>query len=64
MVHNRGQFSLFVTRNWNLSCLLGFSTFAGLVWITGGPLWYPVVLLPTIGIKKLLQAHYSRPAVA
>ncbi len=56
--------SLFVTRHWNLSCLLGFGSFTGLVWITGGPVWYPVVLLPTIGIKKLLQDYRSRHVVA
>lgn len=56
--------SLVVTRHWNLSCLLGFGSFTGLVWITGGPAWYPVVLLPTIGFKKIMQNLRSRHAVA
>ena len=56
--------SLFITRHWNLSCFLGFGFFTGLVWFTGGPVWYPVVLLPSIGFKKLLQNIRSRHAVA
>jgi len=56
--------SLFITRHWNASCAIGFGSFTGLVWITGGPVWYPIVLLPTIGIKKMLQNWRARHAVA
>jgi len=56
--------SLFVTRHWNMSCAIGFGSFTGLVWVTGGPVWYPVVLLPSIGLKKLFQNWRARHAVA
>ncbi len=56
--------SLVVTRHWNMSCAIGFGVFTGLVWITGGPVWYPVVLLPTIGLKKWLQDRRARHALA
>jgi hypothetical protein len=56
--------SLTFSRRWNLSCFLGFGSFTGLVWITGGPVWYPIFLLPTIGLKKILQDVRSRHAVA
>ena len=55
--------SLIFPRRWNLSCFLGFGSFTGLVWITGGPVWYPLFLLPTIGLKKIFQNALSRHAV-
>lgn len=56
--------SLFVTRHWNKSCAIGFASFTGLVWITGGPVWYPIILLPSVGLKKLLQDWQARHAIA
>ncbi|MBM3144334.1 MAG: glycerol-3-phosphate acyltransferase [Chloroflexi bacterium] len=56
--------ALFLTRHWDKSCAIGFGSFAGLVWVTGGPAWYLVLLLPTIGLKKLLQNWRARHAVA
>ena len=55
---------LFITRHWDMSCVIGFGVFTGLVWVTGGPVWYPVVLLPSIGFKKLFQNWRARHAVA
>ncbi len=56
--------ALFVTRHWDKSCVIGFASFTGMVWISGGPVWYPVVLLPSIGMKKLLQDWRARHAIA
>lgn len=48
------------TRNWDLSCFVCFVVFAGLVWLAGGAALYPALLLPSIGLKKLLQAQRTR----
>jgi glycerol-3-phosphate acyltransferase PlsY len=48
------------TRNWDLSCFVWFVVFAGLVWLAGQPVLYPALLLPSIGLKKLLQAQRTR----
>jgi glycerol-3-phosphate acyltransferase PlsY len=55
------------SRNWNLSCAAAFISLLGLMWVMGQPprrLIYPFVLLPTIGIRKLMQkwqAHREVP---
>ena len=46
------------SRNWNLSCGAAFVSLLGLMWFMGQPperLAYPFVILPTIGIRKLMQ---------
>ncbi len=55
--------TLLFTHHWDLSCFLGFGSFTGLVWITGGSVWYPVTMLPTIGLKKMLQNIRARHVV-
>ena len=50
--------ALTVTRNWDLSCTIGFVLLPVLLWLSGQPsrrALYPVLLAPTIGVKKLVQ---------
>ena len=57
--------TLAITRNWDLSCGVGFVFLVGATWLAGQPLkraLYPVVLLPTIGLRKLLQTWQARRA--
>lgn len=54
-----GALVLLVLRNWNLSCAVAFVIFAGSLWFTGhtaSEALYPFVLLPTIGLKKVIQS--------
>lgn len=49
---------LALTRNWDFSCGVAFVLLVGLMWLAGQPprrLLYPFILLPTIGIRKMLQ---------
>ena len=58
---------LLITHNWDLSCGICFGLLPILLWLTGQPprrVFYPVFLLPTIGLKKLMQAWQARRAVA
>lgn len=59
--------ALLLTRNWDLSCAIGFALLPVLMWFAGQPLrrvLYPVLLLPTIGLAKLLQRAQARQATA
>jgi glycerol-3-phosphate acyltransferase PlsY len=50
---------LAITRNWDLSCGISFGLLPILLCLAGQPtkrVLYPVLLLPTIGVKKLMQA--------
>ncbi len=56
-----------VTRNWDLSWGLGFGFLALSLWFTGhttSEALYPVLLLPTIGLSKLLQIWRARRAAS
>ena len=58
---------LAVTRNWNLSCGVGFGLLVLMLWITGQAtkrVIYTMTLLPIIGAKKLLQAWQGRRVAA
>jgi glycerol-3-phosphate acyltransferase PlsY len=49
---------LAVTRNWDLSCGIGFALLVAVLWMTGHTtvrVLYAITLLPIIGAKKLLQ---------
>jgi glycerol-3-phosphate acyltransferase PlsY len=48
---------LALTRNWDLSWAVAFGLFAGFLWLRGYPMGdvlYPVLLLLTIGLSKLV----------
>jgi glycerol-3-phosphate acyltransferase PlsY len=52
-----------LTRNWDLSCAAGFVSLIALLWIGGVPakrVFYAMLLLPSIGLKKLLQRWQVR----
>jgi glycerol-3-phosphate acyltransferase PlsY len=56
---------LLLTRNWDLSCGIGFGLIPLLAWWYGRPpkqVLYPVVLLPVIGFKKFLDLPRARRA--
>ena len=51
--------ALAITRNWDLSCTICFGLLPVSLWLAGRPpkrVLYPVLLLPTIGVKKLMAA--------
>jgi len=57
--------ALVITCNWDLSCGIGFTLLPVLLWLAGQPpkqVLYPVLLLPTIGIKNLMAVWQSRQA--
>lgn len=59
--------TLLVTRHWEFSTGVGFALLPVLAWWTGRPprlLLYPVVLLPTIGIRKLMDRPIARRIAA
>ncbi|MFQ6100456.1 MAG: glycerol-3-phosphate acyltransferase [Anaerolineae bacterium] len=59
--------ALAITHNWDLSCGIGFGLLPVLLGFSGRPIkqtLYPVLLLPTIGLKKLLAAYRARRAAA
>ena len=59
--------ALAMTRRWNLSCFTGFSLFYSLLWLFGRPpkhLLYPVLLLPTIAVRKVMVVWQTRRATA
>jgi len=58
---------LAITRNWDLSCGIGFGLLPVLLGLFGRPtkqVLYPVLLLPTIGVKKLMAVWQARRAAA
>lgn len=55
--------ALAITRNWDISSALSFVLLVLMIWLAGQPLrrlLYPVLLLPTIGLRKLLQQWQAR----
>jgi glycerol-3-phosphate acyltransferase PlsY len=55
---------LVLTRNWDLSCAAAFILLVSLIWVEGAPmsrLLYPFILLPTLGIRKIMQKWQGRP---
>lgn len=59
--------SLAVTHNWNLSCCIGFGLLPVLMGLFGRPtkhVLYPVLMLPTIGLRKLMAVWQARHARA
>ena len=60
-------FVLALGRNWNLSCAVGFIVLVSLIWAVGYPprqLLYPFFVLPTIGVRKLMQKWLARHLAA
>jgi glycerol-3-phosphate acyltransferase PlsY len=58
--------SLAVTKNWDLSCAIGFLLLIAGVWITGhtiNQILFSILILPWIGIKKLIQVWQERRVV-
>jgi len=59
--------TLAITHNWDLSCGIGFVLLPILLWLAGQPprrALYPVLLAPTIGVKKLVQVWQARRLAA
>ncbi len=55
--------TLVITRNWDASSAVGFVLLVLMIWLAGQPpnrLFYPVLLLPTIGLRKLFQRWQAR----
>jgi hypothetical protein len=58
---------LVVSRNWDLSCTVAFVILVGLMWWAGQTalrMLYPFGMLPTIGIRKLMQKLSPRHVAA
>lgn len=59
--------ALAITHKWDLSCGIGFGLLPVLLWFAGQPpkqVLYAVLLLPTIGVKKLMATWQARRAAA
>jgi glycerol-3-phosphate acyltransferase PlsY len=59
--------ALAVTHNWDRSCGIGFVLLPILLWLSGQPsrrVLYPVLLMPSIGVKKLMQVWRARRLAA
>jgi glycerol-3-phosphate acyltransferase PlsY len=59
--------ALAISRNWDFSCCIGFGLLPILLLLAGRPpkrVLYPVLLLPTIGAKKLMATWQARRAAA
>ncbi len=59
--------ALSVSRNWDLSCTLGFASLPVQLLLSGAPMvqaLYPVLMLPTIGLRKLAAVRRARRAIA
>lgn len=57
------QIWLVITRNWDLNCAVCFVILLILMWLAGQPprrLLYVVVLLPMLGLRKLMQVWQAR----
>ena len=55
--------ALAITRNWDLSCGIGFGLLPVLLCLAGQPpkrVLYSLLLIPTIGVKKLMQVWQAR----
>lgn len=55
--------TLVLTRKWDLSCLVGFTLLPILMGAFGRPLkqiLYPIVMLPTLAVRKLMVAWRTR----
>ncbi len=55
---------IFLGRNWDRSMAIGLGGIPLLAWVTNEPpqhIWYPVALLPIIGIRKLSQPGKRSP---
>jgi len=54
---------LSITHNWDLSCCIGFGLFPVILGLGGRPTrqtLYPVLMLPTIGLRKLVSVLAAR----
>jgi glycerol-3-phosphate acyltransferase PlsY len=59
--------TLVLTRKWDLSCFVGFTLLPALIGIFGRSskqILYPVLMLPTIAVRKLMVAWQTRHATA
>jgi hypothetical protein len=59
--------ALVITRNWDLSCAAGFVSLVVLMWLAGQTLrrlFYVVLLLPTLGLRKLMQTWQAHHVTA
>jgi glycerol-3-phosphate acyltransferase PlsY len=59
--------TLSLTRKWDLSCFVGFALLPVLMGAFDRPIkqvLYPILMLPTIAVRKLMVAWRSRHAVA
>lgn len=55
--------ALALTHNWDVSCSIGLGLLPVMLWFNGRPpkqVLYPVLMLPTIGLKKLLAVWEAR----
>ncbi|MFQ6058995.1 MAG: glycerol-3-phosphate acyltransferase [Anaerolineae bacterium] len=62
-----GGLLLLVTRHWEFSTGVGFALLPVLTWWAGRPprlLFYPIALLPTIGVKKIMDMPIARRIAA
>lgn len=58
-------FAMLLTRNWDLSWAVAFVALVVLMWLGGQPpkrVIYVILMLPTIGLRKLLQLRQTRQA--
>jgi glycerol-3-phosphate acyltransferase PlsY len=59
--------TLVLTHKWDMSCFVGFTLLPILMGLFGRPLkqvLYPVLMLPTIAVRKLMVAWQTRHATA
>jgi len=60
-------FTLLLFHNWDLSCAVACVLLVVLLWLMGQPprrIIYTILLLPTLGVTKLIQALHTRDAMA
>ncbi len=58
-----GALTLLLRHNWDLACLIAFVAFAASLWLADyspPEAFYPFILLPTIGVKKVIQTWQAR----
>jgi glycerol-3-phosphate acyltransferase PlsY len=59
--------ALAFTHNWDWSCGIGFVLLPIFLWLSGQPprrVLYPLLVIPTIGVKKLMQVWRARRLAA
>ncbi len=59
--------ALTLTRHWDLSCTFGFAALPLLLWYSASPaldVLYPVLMLPTIGLRKIVAVRRARRVIA